>query len=149
MKTRSTTNRKVVQVDARTLADIIQQVFREEFQNLKWAPQADPPKLPPEKPPVILCEEPDPNKNNEPEEKNEPEVFVNVNEGARILQISKQTLYSYTSRSVVPFYKKAKRIYFKKSELLKWLHSGRNKSLEEIEREAGNRNGSKKKGGTE
>jgi len=141
MKQQSSKN-KVVQVDARSIADILRQVVQEELRHLNLPtikePSADPPK-------ILLPLAVIPATSSESQQ----EQFVGVDRGAEVLGVSKQTLYSYTSRSIVPFYKKAKRIFFKESELLEWLDSGRNKSLEEIQHEAANRTSSKKKGGTE
>ena len=141
MKTQ-TSQKEVVHVDARSLADILKQVVREELSHLNLPlhkePDEDPPKIP--LPLAVI-----PQTNPTPQ----PEQFIGVVRGAEVLGISVQTLYSYTSRSIVPFYKKAKRIFFKERELLEWLDSGRNKSLGEIQKEASTRPHPKKGGGTE
>jgi len=48
-----------------------------------------------------------------------------VDEAAKLLKIAKQTLYQMTSRNGVPFYKKSKLLYFRRSELLLWIESGK------------------------
>ena len=42
-----------------------------------------------------------------------------------ITYLAKQSIYDLSSRNAIPHFKRGKRIYFKKSELLSWLQSGR------------------------
>ncbi|MEZ4885231.1 MAG: helix-turn-helix domain-containing protein [Chitinophagales bacterium] len=58
--------------------------------------------------------------------------ILNANEAARFLQISKHTLYRMTSNNEVPFFKRGKKLYFKRSELLKWIEAGKQKTVEEV-----------------
>ena len=67
------------------------------------------------------------------------EPFLNINETAEYLGISKMTLYSYTSKNVIPFYKnRGRRIYFKIDDLNDWILNNRNRcySNEDIESKA-------------
>jgi hypothetical protein len=41
-----------------------------------------------------------------------------------------------TSRREIPFYKKGKRVYFRKTELLEWIELGKRKTREELKLEA-------------
>lgn len=59
--------------------------------------------------------------------------FLDINEAANYLKIARQTLYGFTSQRLVPFIKKGKRIYFRKSDLENWLLSGRKATKSEIE----------------
>lgn len=53
--------------------------------------------------------------------------FINMDQAAEYLQISKSTLYKYVSGSKIPFIKQGKkRLLFKKSELENWLLQNRN-----------------------
>lgn len=61
---------------------------------------------------------------------------LNVDQAAKLLSMTKSTVYKMTSRMEIPYYKRAKRIYFKKSELEEWLLKIRKKTHEEIELEA-------------
>jgi excisionase family DNA binding protein len=69
----------------------------------------------------------------------EKDKILFVEDAAYFLGLSKQTVYSYTSQGLIPFYKRAKKIYFKQSELQEWLESGRYKTQDEINKEASDR----------
>lgn len=58
--------------------------------------------------------------------------FLSVDEAADFLNLSKQTLYGFTSNRIVPFLKRGKRLYFSKADLEKWLLDGRKKTVQEI-----------------
>ena len=68
---------------------------------------------------------------------------------------AKQTIYGWVNDKVIPYYKNSKKLTFKKSEITfkkseidEWLHQGRRKSTEDLEREASEFVNSKKiKGG--
>jgi len=62
----------------------------------------------------------------------EGEKFFSLSEAAKFLQLAKQTLYSFTSQRTIPFIKRGKKLYFRKSDLEKWLNEGRKKSKDEI-----------------
>lgn len=57
--------------------------------------------------------------------------YMDIKEAARYLHYSENTLYSYTRRRLIPFYRfplgggKRSKILFLKSELDDWLKSGR------------------------
>ena len=58
--------------------------------------------------------------------------LFNVKEAAEYLDIAPQTLYGYTSNRTIPFIKKGKKLYFRKTDLDKWLSEGRKLTKEEI-----------------
>jgi excisionase family DNA binding protein len=65
--------------------------------------------------------------------------FMNIDEASEYLQLSKQTLYAYTSKNVIPYYKmQGRRVYFKKEELDNFVldKNSRLSSQEEIESKA-------------
>ncbi len=62
----------------------------------------------------------------------EGEKFFSLEEAAKFLQLAKQTLYSFTSQRTIPFIKRGKKLYFRKSDLEKWLNEGRKQSKAEI-----------------
>lgn len=66
-------------------------------------------------------------------ERNAQEVFLDINEAAKYLKVARQTLYGLTSQRLVPFIKKRKRLYFRKSDLEGWLLSGSKATKSEIE----------------
>lgn len=59
--------------------------------------------------------------------------IMNVQQVADYLSISKQTVYGMTCRMEVPFYKRGKKNYFKKSDIDEWLLATRRKTREDIE----------------
>ncbi|QHT71185.1 helix-turn-helix domain-containing protein [Rhodocytophaga rosea] len=50
----------------------------------------------------------------------------------------KATVYGWVHSSVIPFHKRAKKLFFLKSEIDQWLKSGRRKTLVETANEAEN-----------
>ena len=64
------------------------------------------------------------------------EVLINVQEAAGVTGLSVNTLYEKTCRREVPHYKKGKRLYFRATELLKWITQGRVKTQTEIQQDA-------------
>jgi hypothetical protein len=64
-----------------------------------------------------------------------PHEFLNIEQASEFLNLSKQTLCSYTSTNRIPFIKRSKKLYFQRSILEKWLLEGRKKSNYEIEQE--------------
>ncbi len=69
-----------------------------------------------------------------PAREKESEVLT-VDEAAEFLNLARQTLYGLTSKRAVPFYKKNKRLYFKKIELLAWVEEGKKKMQREFDDE--------------
>ena len=49
---------------------------------------------------------------------------------------AKQTIYGWVNDKLIPYYKTSKKLTFKKSEIDEWLHQGRRKSTEDLQREA-------------
>lgn len=56
----------------------------------------------------------------------------NIKEASVYLDLAPQTLYGFTSNRTIPFIKKGKKLYFKKSDLDEWLSEGRKKTKDEI-----------------
>jgi excisionase family DNA binding protein len=73
-------------------------------------------------------------------EKEKP--FLTLLEAAKYLGISKNTLYGYTSKQIIPFYKlQGRRLYFKIEDLDNFVLNSNNRHscLEEIEEKAATR----------
>ncbi|TXK29852.1 helix-turn-helix domain-containing protein [Pontibacter qinzhouensis] len=66
----------------------------------------------------------------------ERELLLNVSQAAAFLHLSVATLYTKVSGREVPFSKRGKRLYFRKSELEEWVREGRRKTVSEIRQEA-------------
>ena len=65
--------------------------------------------------------------------------FLDIDEASKYLSISKNTLYGYTSRSIIPYHKiQGRKIYFSIDDLNNFVLNKKNryKSNEEIETEA-------------
>jgi excisionase family DNA binding protein len=72
--------------------------------------------------------------------------LMTIQETAEFLHVKKQTLYTYVSKGVIPFNKKAGRLYFSKNDLIQWIKEGNKRSFD-VEEEAKNII-SKRKGGS-
>ena len=61
------------------------------------------------------------------------EEFLSFNEGADFLGLSPSYLYKLTHQNSIPFYRPGgKKIYFKRSELEKWISEHRVSSIQEL-----------------
>ena len=65
--------------------------------------------------------------------KNDQDDFLNVDEAASFLGIAKATLYGKCSKLLVPHFKQGKKLYFRQSELSKYLQSGKRKTIVDIQ----------------
>ena len=63
-------------------------------------------------------------------EENNPDM-LSIEQASVYLNLATQTIYGYTSRRAIPFYKPYKKVYFLKSELEEWVKQGK-KPLKEI-----------------
>jgi excisionase family DNA binding protein len=70
-----------------------------------------------------------------PAKATDPQKLLNADEASQFLNLSKATIYSKCSLGELPYIKRG-RLYFDKSELLKFIKSGRQKTNEEIKGEA-------------
>lgn len=67
---------------------------------------------------------------------NQQDTILSVEQASKYLNLAKQTLYGFTSKNEIPFFKRGKKLYFKKSDLEQWLLEGKQKTLKEIQQEA-------------
>lgn len=74
-------------------------------------------------------------KGAQPAPPNAPDL-LSIDEAVLLLNLAKPTVYNLVSTGKIPVMKKSKRLYFSRDELLKWLRTGRRKTVEEIEEEA-------------
>ncbi|GEM_PF-1689861 len=63
------------------------------------------------------------------------EEILTIEEASTFIKLAKQTCYQLCSKKAIPHYKRNKRLYFKKSELLKWLEEGKQEVQEEDDNE--------------
>jgi excisionase family DNA binding protein len=69
-------------------------------------------------------------------EETQEDDFLTIDQASEVLNLAKPTIYSLTCKKEIPYIKKRKRLYFKKSELIEWLNMGRKSTKREIEKEA-------------
>ena len=58
------------------------------------------------------------------EKAEDDKIFV-VKTVAKYLDLKQSTIYALTCRKEIPHYKRGKKLYFKKSEIDKWIETGR------------------------
>lgn len=63
----------------------------------------------------------------------QPEKLLTIQEAAEFLSLTVPTMYSKVSKGELPVMKRAKRLYFSRTELLDYLKQGRKKTNAEIE----------------
>lgn len=63
--------------------------------------------------------------------------LLSIPEAAIFLNLAQQTLYGYTSNRTIPFIKKGKKLYFRKSDLENWLTDGRKATVKELQKGIG------------
>lgn len=66
----------------------------------------------------------------------ESEQFLDVTKASIFLGIAKPTIYAKCSKLQIPHFKKGKKLYFRKKELIEWLQSGKRKTSQQIQAEA-------------
>lgn len=59
----------------------------------------------------------------------------NIEEIAKLTGYTKKTIYGYCQKNTIPHYKKNGRLFFFKSEIVAWIQSGKQKTVNEIEAE--------------
>jgi excisionase family DNA binding protein len=63
-------------------------------------------------------------------------IPIGIEEACRVIGKAKPTIYALVRKRMLPCYKNGKKLYFFEDELLKWITSGKKKTLKEIENEA-------------
>ena len=66
---------------------------------------------------MVSALQPPPSSNNH--------ILVEIDEAADIIMKSKPTIYRLVNQGILPSYKKGKKLYFYKDELLAWIENGR------------------------
>lgn len=62
--------------------------------------------------------------------------FINAEEAAQLLNISKNTIYSKSSNGLIPAIKRGNRIYFVRTELEEYMRTGKFSSVEKLKEDA-------------
>lgn len=71
-----------------------------------------------------------------PSKTSDEDAYLSIEDVAKIIHLSKATIYGLTHQNKIPFLKKGKRLYFLKSEILDWVKSGKKESKSELENRA-------------
>ena len=61
--------------------------------------------------------------------------FLTVQEAGVYLDLARPTIYALTSKGVIPYFKRGKKVYFKKIDLEAYLLQGRRKTYKELANE--------------
>jgi len=61
-----------------------------------------------------------------------PSEIMTLKEASEFLNLSRAAIYSQTSKRTIPHFKKGKKIYFKRVELIEWVTQGKRKTKDEI-----------------
>lgn len=73
------------------------------------------------------------------EPQSEPGNPISIKEVAEITGLTVPTLYGYCQRNEIPYHKKGNRLYFFKSEIIgKWIKTGKQKTIKELQADADN-----------
>lgn len=77
-------------------------------------------------------------KNNGQQKETKEDEFLTIAQASELLNLAKPTIYTLTCKNEIPFIKKGKKLYFKKTDLIEWLNTGKRQTKKEIEQEADN-----------
>ena len=67
--------------------------------------------------------------------KKEEDLFLNIEEAAKLIHLSKYTIYGLVHKNSICYHKRGRRLYFLKSEILDWLKSGKREDKTSIQNE--------------
>ena len=81
---------------------------------------------------------------NFPVQREDRNDLVDIQEASVITKLAVPTIYAKTSKNLIPFFKNNKKLMFKRSELIKWIESGRKKTVAEIKIEIENHKSNRK-----
>jgi excisionase family DNA binding protein len=59
--------------------------------------------------------------------------LLNVKEASQFLDLAVQTIYGFTSANKIPYFKKGKKLIFKRSDLENWQLENSSKTLSDLE----------------
>lgn len=61
---------------------------------------------------------------------------ITITEAAEITHLAKATIYGLTHKKIVPHFRRGRRLFFLRSELIAWIKAGRRQTLDEIRTDA-------------
>ena len=68
-------------------------------------------------------------------EKDNEDIFLNIEEAALLIHLSKYTIYGLVHKNSIPYHKRGRRLYFLKPEILDWLKAGKREDKTSIQNE--------------
>ena len=71
--------------------------------------------------------------NNNESSTNKNDEFMNIEQVATFVGLSKDTIYGLTHKKLIPHFKTGKKLYFNKAEIANWISSKRVKTNQEME----------------
>ena len=81
---------------------------------------------------IVTALKSDPNKTRD----NLEDLPITIKEAASLVKLAVPTIYNLVHRRKIPSYRRGKRLYFLKSELLAWIKAGRQPTIEETKEDA-------------
>lgn len=57
--------------------------------------------------------------------------IINIEEACKLLNLARPTIYAYTVKGTIPNFKRGRKLYFRRSELLAWIDGGRRNTVEQ------------------
>lgn len=63
------------------------------------------------------------------ESKPSSDNLLTIHQASELVNLSVNTLYALVSKQEIPNYKKRRRLYFNKAELINWIQSGKRKAI--------------------
>lgn len=57
--------------------------------------------------------------------------YLDIEEACELLKLARPTMYTLTSKSKIPHFKRGKKLYFRRSELFEWIENGRQNTIEQ------------------
>lgn len=69
---------------------------------------------------------------------NTDDDFMNIEQVASFIGLSKATIYGLTHERSIPHFKTGKRLYFKKSDIVNWITSTKIRTKQELNERADN-----------
>jgi len=66
----------------------------------------------------------------------EEDLPITISEASALTRLAVPTIYGLVHKRKIPSYRRGKRLYFLKSELLTWIKSGRQPTIQEIKEDA-------------
>lgn len=71
-----------------------------------------------------------------PSESSTDDVYLNIDETAKLINLAKSSIYGLVHQKKIPFHKVGKKLYFSKDAILQWIANGKHTTKSDIEMKA-------------